>query len=85
MRWRRGCERLGKELGGKVEASVQTGIAWEEISELATSKRTDLIVIATHGWTGLRHIVVGSTAERVVRHAPCAVLVVPSYRREFAK
>ena len=41
----------------------------------------DLIVISTHGTTGLKHALLGSTAEYVVRHAPCSVLVVPSQRR----
>jgi len=41
-------------------------------------------VIATHGHTGLKHLVLGSTAERVVRHAPCPVLTVREREREFA-
>jgi hypothetical protein len=39
----------------------------------------DLIVTSTHGFTGLKHALMGSVAERVVRHAPCSVLVVPSH------
>ena len=38
--------------------------------------KVDLIVIATHGYTGLKHVLLGSTTERVVRHARCPVLVV---------
>jgi nucleotide-binding universal stress UspA family protein len=37
--------------------------------------KADMIVISTHGYTGLKHTIMGSTAERVVRHAPCPVLV----------
>ena len=37
---------------------------------------TDLIVLTTHGYTGLKHVLLGSTAERVVRHAACPVLTV---------
>ena len=43
----------------------------------------DLIIISTHGYTGLKHVLLGSTAERVVRHAPCPVLVVRETEREF--
>jgi nucleotide-binding universal stress UspA family protein len=39
----------------------------------------DLIITSTHGWTGFTHALIGSVAERVVRHAPCSVLVVPSH------
>jgi len=45
--------------------------------------KVDLIVISTHGYTGLKHAVLGSTAERVVRHAPCPVLVVREQEHEF--
>src|SRR5262249_34982760 len=39
----------------------------------------DLIITSTHGFTGLKHVLIGSIAEQVVRHAPCSVLVVPSH------
>ncbi len=48
----------------------------DEIIRLAAEEKADLIVIATHGHTGLKHLLMGSVAERVIRHAPCAVLVV---------
>lgn len=43
----------------------------------------DLIMISTHGCTGLKHALPGSTAERVVRHAPCPVLTVRDKEHEF--
>jgi nucleotide-binding universal stress UspA family protein len=46
-----------------------------EICQLAADLDADLIIIGTRGQTGLRHLALGSTAERVVRHAPCPVLV----------
>jgi nucleotide-binding universal stress UspA family protein len=55
---------------------VRAGAAYVEITEAARSLKADLIVIATHGYTGMKHALVGSTTERVVRHAPCPVLVV---------
>ena len=55
---------------------VATGVAWTQIVETAKSRSADLIVIGTRGLTGLKHVLMGSTAERVVRHATCPVLVV---------
>ncbi len=55
---------------------LRTGTAFDEICNAARKLRADLIVIPTHGYTGLKHVLLGSTAERVVRHAPCPVLTV---------
>jgi nucleotide-binding universal stress UspA family protein len=55
---------------------VRVGRAYQDISESARGLRMDLIVIATQGRTGLKRALLGSTAERVVRHATCAVLTV---------
>lgn len=55
---------------------VRAGDAGHEILETAARERVDLIVIATHGMSGWRHYLHGSVAERVIRHTPCAVLVV---------
>ena len=52
------------------------GRPFEEICRLAQEIDVDLIVMATRGNTGLKHLVLGSTAERVVRYSPCPVLVV---------
>ncbi len=69
------------ELGGaalKVDTVVRVGRPWKEITETARQRNTDLIILGTQGHTGLKHALFGSTAERVVRHAPCPVLVVRS-------
>ncbi len=55
---------------------VRTGKPFQVITETARELKVDLIVISTHGYTGVKHVFLGSTAERVVRHAPCAVLTV---------
>jgi universal stress protein A len=52
------------------------GVADEEIVKYAAEHEVDLIVIPTHARTGLAHIFLGSTAERVISHAPCPVAVV---------
>lgn len=55
---------------------VRTGRAYQDIAEAARGQRMDLIVMATQGRTGLKRALLGSTAERVVRHAACPVLTV---------
>jgi len=58
------------------------GPAFDEICRLAQEIPADLIVMPTHGRTGLKHVFLGSTVERVVRHSPCPVLVVRERRRQ---
>ncbi len=67
-----------RELAGQtsVQTLVRTGKPFNEINQAAAEEKADLIIISTHGYTGLKHTLLGSTAERVIRHAPCAVLVV---------
>jgi nucleotide-binding universal stress UspA family protein len=62
--------------GGKTEVArrIVVGIPYAKIVEVARDENVDLIVMATHGRTGLGHILMGSVAERVVRTAPCPVL-----------
>jgi nucleotide-binding universal stress UspA family protein len=62
--------------GFQVEHLVRIGKPYHEIALAATERRADLVVLTTHGYTGLTHVLLGSTAERVLRHAPCPVLVV---------
>jgi universal stress protein A len=64
-------------------AEVRTGHAPNEITKAAKELDVDLIVIATQGYTSWRHLCIGSTAERVVRTAPCPVLVVREKEHEF--
>jgi nucleotide-binding universal stress UspA family protein len=67
---------LGERL--QVEVLVQEGPAAEDIFKVAEKKSVDLIVMATHGRTGVRRLLIGSVTEKVVRIAPCPVLAVPS-------
>lgn len=62
---------------------VRRGAPFNEISTFARELGIDLIIVSTHGYTGLQHILLGSTAERVVRHAPCPVLLVREQEKEF--
>lgn len=71
--------RLGQEMFDEtvsVRAIVRTGVPFQEITKAARSLGADMIVLTTYGHTGLKHMLLGSTAERVVRHADCQVLVV---------
>lgn len=67
--------------GMKGKAIVRIGKPFLEIITVAEEERIDLILIATHGHTGMEHILFGSTAEKVVRKAKCPVLVVRSQER----
>jgi nucleotide-binding universal stress UspA family protein len=62
---------------------VRVGRPVQEIVTVAREKDVDLIVMATHGHTGLKHILLGSVTENVVRYAPCPVLVVREQEHEF--
>jgi universal stress protein A len=72
-RWKAIAEELGAR---QVATQMLTGVAWDQIVGLASKDPAiDLIVMGTHGRTGITHVLLGSVAEKVVRHAPCAVLV----------
>jgi nucleotide-binding universal stress UspA family protein len=73
------------EVRGVVAADtiVRTGSPAQEIIAIAERVPADMIVISTHGRTGLKHALLGSVTERVVRHAPCPVLVVRESERDI--
>jgi universal stress protein A len=60
----------------QIETQVIIGEPFSDICRMAEDEKVDLIVMGSHGRTGLRHVLLGSVAERVVRHAPCPVLVI---------
>ena len=66
-----------------VRSTIRMGVAAHEIVEIAKSLHADLIVIATRDYEGWKHLVVGSTAARVARAAPCPVLVVREEEHDF--
>ena len=66
-----------------VNPQVRIGKPFHEICAVAKELEADLIIIATHGHTCLKRAILGSTAEAVVRHAPCPVLVVREKEKEF--
>lgn len=73
-RWKAEAEKLGAK---EIAVQLLSGVPWDEIVTLAkTDPAIDLVVMGTHGRTGIKHVLLGSVAEKVVRHAPCPVLVV---------
>jgi nucleotide-binding universal stress UspA family protein len=74
-----------------VKTIIKTGKPFVEIIETAKEENVDLIIIATHGHSGVEHILFGSTAEKVVRKAPCPVLTLReplkgfNYKEEIKK
>ena len=62
----------------KTTAISEEGIAKEAIISIADKHKADLIVMGTHGRTGLKHLFIGSVAEHVIRHSKIPVLVIPS-------
>lgn len=77
---KRAKEELDKlaevEIGSlvQVQTLIKTGKPFVEIIETAKDEDVDLIIISTHGHSGVEHILFGSTADKVVRKAPCPVL-----------
>lgn len=72
---RHAAQRLPKAL--EVKEEVVHGAPAQKIVDVAIREHADLVVIATHGRTGLRHLLLGSVAERVMRLSSCPVLAIP--------
>lgn len=71
--------------GQRVRTILQAGTPYRTIIDVAQRQGADLIVMATHGRTGLTHVLMGSVAERVVREAACPVLTVRLAKRPKKK
>ncbi|HTR82032.1 MAG TPA: universal stress protein [Bacteroidota bacterium] len=78
-------ELITNEIKGAVpaDAFVKVGLPFVEVVSFAKDENIELIIVATHGHTGVEHVLFGSTAEKIVRKAPCPVLVVRSEERDF--
>ena len=72
-----------EEIQNRVETTILFGVPFLEIIMAARDKNIDLIVIGTHGRTGLAHMIIGSVAEKVVRKAPCPVLSVKNKKKNI--
>lgn len=69
-------EEAARIIGRPVHGTVLPGIPADDIARFASNHSVDVVVVGSHGRTGLTRLLLGSVAERVMREAPCAVLVV---------
>jgi nucleotide-binding universal stress UspA family protein len=79
-------ERMLQDAGGpelSADLEVIEGLASRDIVKFAKEHQSDLIVIATHGLTGIEHLLLGSITEKVVRLAPCPVFTVKAFGRSI--
>ena len=73
----------GARAGVPVDTRIVTGIPFDEIVRIGKELSADLIIMGTHGRTGVSHLLLGSVAEKVVRRAPCPVLTVRKEDHDF--
>jgi len=69
------AKKLAAGQGVQIKAVVQEGHAGDKIVEIADKMKHDLIVVGTHGWRGMNKAIMGSTAERIIAHASCPILI----------
>jgi len=76
-------EHYAKKIEGEIEFETVTksGRADKEILEFAEKEKVDLIVMGTHGKTGIEHVFFGSVAEKVLRHSPFPVFIIPNRKK----
>ena len=76
-------EHYAKKIEGEIEFETVTksGRADKEILEFAEKEKVDLIVMGTHGRTGIEHVFFGSVAEKVLRHSPFPVFIIPDRKK----
>ncbi|MGO9480986.1 MAG: universal stress protein [Candidatus Kryptoniota bacterium] len=78
-------ELAAREIPANIKATsiIRVGKPFIEIVEIAKSENADLIIISSHGRTGMDHVLFGSTADKVVRKASCPVLTIRPHEHEF--
>ncbi len=75
--------KMLKHVDIEIKRVVKTGVAFVEIIDYAKSEGMDLIVMGTHGRSGIEHILIGNVAEKVVRKSPCPVMTIRPKGKEF--
>jgi universal stress protein A len=81
---KRDFDKLTERLTVPAKRVVRTGITFVEIIDYIKEEGIDLVVMGTHGRSGIEHILIGSVAEKVVRKAPCPVLTVRPKDKKFS-
>ena len=79
----RDFKKVLSAVGIDVRKVVRTGVAFVEIIDYAKTEGIDLIVMGTHGRSGIEHILIGNVAEKVVRKSPCPVMTIRPKGKSF--
>lgn len=69
-------EKITRTIDMPVTKAIRTGVAFLEIVDYIDEQDIDLVVMGTHGRSGIEHILIGSVAEKIVRKSPCPVLTI---------
>ena len=77
------CLNDAKKKYAKIKSTLTVGNVFYEVIQCAKDNDIDLIIVGSHGRTGLAHVLMGSEAEKIVRKAPCPVLTVKNPEHEF--
>lgn len=77
-------DKIIKKLDMPVKKAIKTGVTFVEIIDYIKTEGIDLVVIGTHGRSGIEHILIGSVAEKVVRKSPCPVLTIRPKGKAFS-
>lgn len=80
-----GIAKIHDSDGPRVTSTVRLGRPANEIARVAREWPADLLVVSTHGRTGLSHLLLGSVTEKLIRSAPCPVLVIRKHEHDFAR
>jgi nucleotide-binding universal stress UspA family protein len=79
----RAFDKIVKKVDIPVKKVIKTGVTFVEIIDYVKSESIDLIVMGTHGRSGIEHILIGSVAEKIVRKSPCPVLTIRPRNKQF--
>jgi len=77
-------EKVTKDIDMPLKKIVKTGVTFVEIIDYIKEEDIDLVVMGTHGRSGIEHILIGSVAEKVVRKSPCPVLTIRPRDKKFS-
>ncbi len=80
----RDMANIAKRVDVPVRKAVRTGVTFMEIIDYIKTENIDLVVMGTHGRSGIEHILIGSVAEKIVRKAPCPVMTIRPKGRTFS-
>jgi universal stress protein A len=77
-------DKVVKKIDMPVKKTIKTGVTFVEIIDYVKQEGIDLVVMGTHGRSGIEHILIGSVAEKVVRKSPCPVLTIRPKDKKFS-